>query len=173
MRHLWLLGILLLGGCISYEPHAWTRGHPQPENRQQLPFDRISAVKAEAMPEAVALLESSDYVLLDDASLALLAKHPLRRVAGENAYLVRAVSWSEPPLFRTIYFDGASRTLYVDSYTFNGEIFIPGKRVSEPSPIIVCLDFVPSAVIPDAIIGGDRILALSFRDEAWTKERDE
>lgn len=158
---------LFTSSCISYQPHVWTRSQPREPSIQQLSIEKLAGVSAEELPQAIQLLEHAEYVLLDDTSVKRFAKHRIHKSAGENIFLVRGVSWSRPPLFREVYFDETTRTIYVDSYTYNGEIFIPGKRYSEPSPIIVCITFTPSAVFPTAIIGGDRIAGRSFHKEAW------
>lgn len=86
---------------------------------------------------------------------------------NETPYLVRGVSWSQPPLFSIVAYDRATLALHVQQYTYSGEIFIPGKRMSSASPMIVILSGHLEAVFPDAILGGDRIAGLSYSEKAW------
>lgn len=172
LRHL-VLGffvVALAGGCITYVPHAWTRSQSREPGARLLSTMKLSSVRKEKMARAIQLLENAEFVSLDDESAKQFAKQKVQRSPGEAIFLIRGVSWSRPPLFREIYVDEATRTIYVDSYTYNGEIFIPGKSFSEPSPIIACLRFTPSAVIPNAIIGGDRIAGRSLRKDVWREE---
>lgn len=172
LRILIFCTVLAASGCISYQPHGWTRSQTRAPGIQQLSPEKLSAVRTEEVREAIRLLEHVDSVLLDDASVKRFARHRIRKSLGEGVFLVRGVSWSTPPLFREVYFDKATRTIYVDSYTYNGEIFIPGRRLSAPSPIIVCLEVAASTVVPTATIGGDRIAARSLRKQAWREDQD-
>lgn len=170
LRLLVLSLIVWAVGCVSYQPHAWTRSQARAPTAEQLPAGKLSGVRITEIAAAVRLLEDVEYVPLDDAAVKRFAKNEIHKSPGEIVFLVRGVSWSAPPLFREIYFDTETRTLYVDSYTYNGEIFIPGKRLSLASPIIVCLGFSPVAIVPNATIGGDRIVARFVRREGWREE---
>jgi hypothetical protein len=151
---------LLAAGCATYEPHIWTRPEPLSVSATPVPVEKLSGVRDAELEYAVALLENAEYVELSATDATRLAKNTPAAAPGERMFLLRGLSWNNhPPHFRKVYAD-STKAVYVVGYTWNGEILIPfQKRSSVASPVIASLAFVPTAVIPKAVLGGDGVFA--------------
>ena len=85
-------------------------------------------------------------------------------MSDAQAYLVRGVLFSSPPFFRVMRFDAATRRLFVEQVTYNGEMLMPFRWVAEPNALVVFLPQPPEHVYVDAVLGGDWII----RGRQWS-----
>jgi len=105
--------------------------------------------------DAVALLQKHAFVQLDSSQLSIFA--PSLTSGTGQAYLVRGVLFSSPPLFTIIRFDPVTARLLVQQFTYDGEMMMPFRWVAEPNALVIFLPRSPGNVFPDAVLGGDWI----------------
>ena len=179
---IFLLVLIIISGCQSFCPHPWTTtikvkygnwfevfDNP---NIEYISLENLSRVKDADQADAIRRLESDQYLRLSKEEYIQLSQNPKQLKGNEIPFLVRGVSWSKPPLFSLVTLDRSNGTLYAIQYTYNGEIYIPGKYESIPNPIIAVLDVQVSQVIPDAVWGGDWIMGRAgwSSDKAWKED---
>jgi len=108
--------------------------------------------------EAVSMLKDEPFVLIDPGQAATFAPgfspppNPDLRT-----YLVRGVCYTSRPSYTILRFDEPTARLLVQQAQWNGEMLMPFRWVMEPNAFVVCLPRPPSAVYPDAVLGGDLI----------------
>ena len=104
------------------------------------------------------MLKDEPFVLIDPGRAATFAPgfspppNPDLR-----AYLVRGVCYTSRPSYTILRFDEPTARLLVQQAQWNGEMLMPFRWVMEPNALVVCLPRPPSAVYPDAVLGGDLI----------------
>jgi hypothetical protein len=160
--------LLLLAGCFAPpKPHAWqiTReDFPQvrdSESWSQLSTNDYVRVPDAQQTNAVALLQERSFVQLGALQLSVFA--PSLSAHTGQAHLVRGVSFSSHPAYTIARFDADSGRLLVQQYTWDGEMLMPFRWVSEPNALVVFLPRSLERIYPDAILGGDWI----FRGRDW------
>jgi hypothetical protein len=170
-----LLG-LALAGCRSFSPHPWTRDQPSwtaVEKRGEVEYVRannLTRVKPEFYAKAVAMLATVSAVRLPPEQLQTLATDPSSRGPGLTPFLLRGVTWTNPPLYTIVYWKRDGTSICIEQYSWDGEIYVPGHFASVAKPVIAFLDREPTAVFPRAILGGDRIMTEMAAPYAWGEE---
>jgi len=103
---------------------------------------------------------------------AALARNPIELGDNDIPYLVRGVTWSEPPDFSIVAVDREQKILYVTRYTYNFEILLPGMHWKmAPRPTIAVLQQEIDGAMPRAMVGGDVIMFFYYRYNQYWEER--
>ena len=170
MRIIILTAYLLLSSCASHTAHPWAKAREPRSKSCEVSPKKITNVKTEEIAFAASLLSDREFVSLEKSILTKISDRQLKSSESDSAFLIRGVSWSQPPLFRKVYVEADDKTVNVNSYTYNGEIFIPGNRSSVQSPVIVLLPFTPTNAYCDAVIGGDRIMGMYLHQKVRNEE---
>ena len=157
----------LLLGCRSFETHHWTIESKPPKEVEYVKPEFLSRVNESVITEAIELLEENSFVELTEEQYELFSSNPKKIPDDYKPFLARGVSWSNPPMCTLVYYDKETNHLHIEQFTFNFEIYIPGKYKQSPNPVIFLAKKAPTKVIPDAIWGGDRILSISNHPYAW------
>lgn len=160
--------LLLLAGCFAPpKHHSWQSPQaelPRIRNSdawRQLATHDYVRVPDSKRQEAVALLQEQSFCPLNAPQLSALAPEMILRT--DQAYLVRGTSFSSRPAFTILQFNADTGQLVVRQFTYDGEILMPFRWVSEPNALVVFLPRPPEHIYPDAVLGGDGI----FRGLDW------
>lgn len=155
----------LVAGCMA--PHAWqTPGEmsavlTEAKQWPQLSTNLYARVEQSRMPEAISMLQDCAWRSLGKEQVAAFTP-TLSQPAEDKQqpYLVRGVTYSSRPVWTALRFDSSTGRLLVKQASYNGEMFMPGYTRSEPNALVVFLPKPPTAVYPDAVLGGDGIGSL-------------
>jgi hypothetical protein len=157
----------MLLGCRSFEAHPWTVDSTPPEEAGFVRSDLLSRVNESQLTEAIKLLKDNSFIKLTEEQYQHFSSDPKKIPADYKPFLARGVSWGNPPMCTLVYYDMQTNHLHIDQYTYNLEIYIPGKYKSLPNPMIFLAEKEPVKIIPNAIWGGDRIVGLLTHPYAW------
>lgn len=163
--------LVTLSGCLAPpKPHPWQAGREElAEVRAATSWVKVSTndyvrVPDERRLEAVALLEAQPLVPLTAAQASTFAPFmvPPDRPAA-RPYLIRGTTFSFRPAYTVIRWQAETHRLWVQQFTYNGEMLWPTRWIAEPNAFVIYLDRTPAQIIPDAPLGGDWI----FRGSDW------
>ncbi len=164
---------LALGGCVRYTPHPWSQAFEFEDGHVEFVAPtRIIDIQCERRIEAVERLEQVSFVRLTPEEYVGLARGPIKLLDDDIPYLVRGVTWSEPPEFSIVAVDREQRILYVTRYTYNFEFLWPGLHWKmTPRPFIVVIEQDIDDAMPRAMVGGDMIMIIYYRYKRYWEER--
>ncbi len=154
--------LLLLAGCFAPpKRHVWQISREDSAQIQgsaawpQLSTNDYVRVPDALRTNAVALLQEHSFVQLDASQLSVFAPGLSTRTG--QPYLVRGVSFSTRPYYTIVRSDADGGRLLVQQFTWDGEMLMPFRWVSQPNALVVFLPHSPEHIYPDAILGGDWI----------------
>lgn len=155
----------LIAGCVA--PHAWQTSRDmsavltEAKHWPPLTTNLYARVQPSRMPEAILILQNSAWKSIGKEQVAAFTP-TLSQPAEEEQqpYLVRGVTYGSRPIWTALRFDPPTGRLVVEQASYNGEMFTPGYTRSEPNALVVFLPKPPTAVYPNAVLGGDGIGSL-------------
>ncbi len=164
---------LAVGGCVRYTPHPWAQEFEfEDQDVEFVAPAKLTGVRCERQVDAIDMLERGTFLRLTAEEYAALSRDPIELADDERPYLVRGVSWSEPPMFSIVAVDHERRVLYVTQYTHNWEMAWPGLHWKmRPRPVIVVLEQEIGDAMTRAVIGGDMVLGFWLRYREFWRER--
>jgi len=163
---------VFLSGCQSFEYHPWqenkSRFTPTDiTNRDYVTPDNLFRPTKNQSAAAIELLQDCSQVKLSPDEFKKLTGTELAASKTNAPYLIRGVTWGVPHSYSLVYFSRATDVLYIEQYTYNGELYIPGKYESVAHPVIAILSKEPNDIVPNAIWGGDWIMRGLFSPHSW------
>jgi hypothetical protein len=171
-----LLAVLLAGCLAPPRKHAWQVSREQSAALAgarywpQLSTNLYARVESNKCSEAVALLQDVSWIPIEQERVAsLIPSLPPPASPDLHAYLVRGVFYGSTPVWTSLRFDETSGRLLVLQATWDGEILVPWRWKAEPNAFVVFLPCAPTAVYPDAWLGGDAIFR--FQNHGSTDSR--
>jgi len=164
---------LAVGGCVRYTPHPWSQTFEFDEEHVEFVAPaRLADIRCERQTDAMARLKSDAFVRLTAKEYDALARDPIELADDDIPYLVRGVTWSEPPDFSIVAVGREQKVLYVTRYTYNFEFFWPGLHWKmAPRPAIAVLQREIHGAMPRAMVGGDAIMFFYYRYKQYWEER--
>jgi hypothetical protein len=164
-----LLAVLLASCLAPPKKHAWQVSREQSaaltgaSHWPQLSTNLYARVESNKCSQAVDLLQDVSWIPIKRERVAsLIPSLPPPASPDLLPYLVRGVAYSATPVRTILRFDETSGRLLVLQATWDGEILVPWRWKAEPNALVVFLPCAPTAVYPDAWLGGDAIFR--FRD---------
>lgn len=107
--------------------------------------------------EAILMLKDTPFIPLSSSrAKSLTPQFQAPDDPSLQPYLIRALSYSIPPLLTVVRFDSEEARIVVKQFTYNGEIFLPYWRETH-NAIVAYLPKAPQAIYPLAVLGGDGI----------------
>jgi hypothetical protein len=164
---------IFLGCTTPPHPDAWNlpdSARPailEANSWPVLSTNQYARVTDSKLDEALALLQGRSCIQLSHSQTKAMAPdlqaiHDLLL----QPYLVRAVSYSVPPVLTVVRFDPEKAGILIKQFTYNGEMFWPYWRKTH-NAIIAYLPKAPQAVYPLAVLGGDGV----GTGEKWVDRR--
>lgn len=163
--------VLSCAGCVRYTPHPWSQTFEfVPSDVEFVSPEKLSRVQKAQEADAIKRLDQHTFLRLTAKEYRTLSRSPIELQDSNVPYLVRGVSWSEPPWFSIVAMDREKKILFVIQYTTNFELAWPSLHWRmRPYPVIAVLDREIEKALAQAVIGGDRIMGdkMYYGEKAW------
>lgn len=170
--------------CSRTKLHSWqTRGDANVIEVSTAQWEILSIknyqrVAPGELPRATQLLESHEFIAIDDDTARGLCPRFTIEAGTGTLYLVRGVAYI-PPTYAIIKYSHETGQLVIHQATYDGEI-IPSFMMGSPQPwpFIVALPLPPTKVYATTLLGGDWIFSrvkvnqLDMRPIEWPHDAE-
>ncbi len=158
--------LLFITGCqqVQVKMHPWQYSGNQfavflkVNDWDVVPSRHLGRVSSEYISEAEKKLEMSEFIRISpEYAKKICSKTNFKNIENCSPYLIRGVSYNNCPAY-SIVKKNKDSWIYIYQATYDGEIYIPGRKyVPVESPIVIYLNENPKKVFSVADVGGDRI----------------